>query len=337
MRKSNILIGLVTLFFGATLACADQTFVSRPDVQTFIDTMVNKHHFSRDEMTSLMDNVKTRQQVLLQMRKPLEIEPWRTYQMLFVNEWRIKHGVEFWKKHEAALKKAEATYGVPASIIVATVGVETKYGERMGGYRVIDSLSSLGFSDSPRAAFFRSELEQFLLLTREQHMDPLKIEGSYAGAIGQPQFMPSSYRAYAVNFSGSGQADLLNDPVDVIGSVANYYHKHGWHEDQPIATQALTIGSRYNYFVKKHKLEKWLHLKELARYGVIPKSKIKHTTDKLKVVELPSRFHKEYWLGYPNFAVIKSYNSSDLYAMAVYQLSQYITNRKERIDASEHH
>src|SRR3990167_9773956 len=134
MRKFIHTLGFLTLLFSGALAHADSTFVNRPDVQSFINTMVTKHDFKRDEMTALMDHVKTRKQILLQVRKPLEIEQWRTYQMLFVNEWRIKHGVEFWKLHEDTLKKAEKEYGVPASIIVATVGVETKYGQRMGDY-----------------------------------------------------------------------------------------------------------------------------------------------------------------------------------------------------------
>lgn len=337
MRKLLITLTFMTLMFGAGLACADPTFLNRPDVQAFIDKLVQDDHFDRKELTAVMNEVKIRPQVRLHLNRPLEIEPWRTYQMLFVNEWRIQHGVQYWNTHAELLKKAEAEYGVPASIIVATLGIETKYGQKMGDYRVVDSLSSLGFTDSPRAKFFQSELRQFLLLAREQHLNPLNIEGSYAGAIGQPQFMPSSYRYYGVNFSGSGKTDLVNDDADAIGSVANYYHKHGWKMDEPIAVPALTIGSRYAYLIKKHQLKKSFTVKELAKYGVIPKNKVKHNDLKVKVIELPSRFSEEYWIGYHNFDVIKRYNSSDLYAMAVFQLSSNLSALKERLNNGYHH
>lgn len=337
MRKFLLTFGFLTLLFSANWACADQNFVNRPDVQSFINLMVTKYNFKRDDVTAIMNSVKIRPQVMMHFNKPLEIEPWRTYQMLFVNEWRIQHGVKFWKAHEEDLKRAEATYGVPASIIVATIGIETKYGKSMGEYRVVDSLSSLGFSSSPRAGYFQSELAQLLLLAREQHVDPLKFEGSYAGAIGQPQFMPSSYRSYAVNFSNSGTIDLSNDTTDVIGSIANYYHKHGWKKDEPVAQPALTIGARYNYLVAKHKMKKSFTVAELPRYGIIPKTRIKNTHLSVKVIELPNRFSKEYWLGYHNFDVIKRYNSSDLYAMAVFQLSQTMASVQERLNDGPHH
>ena len=336
MGKFIIYIALITLSLSVMTARADETFTSRPDVQAFIDKMVKNYHFDKADLTKMMDDVKIRPQVRIHLNKPLEIEPWRTYQMLFVNEWRIQHGVEFWKKNEKWLKKAQEVYGVPAGIIVATLGIETKYGEKMGDYRLIDSLSSLGFSDSPRADYFKNELAQFLLLTREQHMDPLKIQGSYAGAIGQPQFMPTSYRYYAVNFSGTDQADLINNTADAIASVGNYYHKLGWKTGQPIAQPALTIGNRYNYLVKKHQMKTTFTARELGKYGIIPKTKIERHDLPLKVVELPSRFNKEYWITYRNFTVIKRYNSSDLYAMAVFQLSKYITTLKERLDDGKH-
>ena len=156
MRKFIIYIALITLSLSVMTARADETFTSRPDVQAFIDKMVKNYHFDKADLTKMMDDVKIRPQVRIHLNKPLEIEPWRTYQMLFVNEWRIQHGVEFWKKNEKWLKKAQEVYGVPAGIIVATLGIETKYGEKMGDYRLIDSLSSLGFSDSPRADYFKN-------------------------------------------------------------------------------------------------------------------------------------------------------------------------------------
>lgn len=303
-------------------------FADRPEVQDFIQHMVKKYHFNKEPLIALFEAVKVRPQVIQHINKPLEKTYWQTYQMLFVNEWRIKHGVAFWYKYADALQKAEQQYGVPASIIVATIGIETRYGERTGEYRVIDSLTNLAFSQSPRAAFFRSELEQFLLLTRDEHLDPLKVMGSYAGAIGQPQFMPSSYRYYAINFSGSGQTDLMHNEIDVIGSIANYYKEHGWEPNKPVAVPAYLTSNRYFESFSQINRRKAIPLKELAQYGVLPKYADQETNQKAKVIELENRYSKEYWLGFHNFDVIKRYNPSNLYAMAVYQLSVYIEDLK---------
>lgn len=325
-----VLLSLILL--PMKLAHADTGFANRPDVKAFIQHMVDKHHFNKIALTALFNQVKIRPQVMQQINKPLESNPWHTYQMLFVNEWRIDHGVKFWNKYADALKRAEQTYGVPASIIVATIGIETKYGQRTGEYRVMDSLSNIGFSNSSRAAYFRKELEEFLLLTREQHLNPLKVMGSYAGAIGQPQFMPSSYRYYAVNFSKSGQIDLMNNEVDVIGSIANYYKKSGWITNGPVAEQALTIGQRYDYLASKNKIKDPLLVSDLPKYGIVPKRNIIPDNQKVRVIVLDSRYNKEYWIGFHNFKVIKRYNPSDLYAMAVYQLSSYINSVKGRVN-----
>lgn len=327
----RICLALLFLMSGASrLAYADGDFANRSDVQDYIQSLVKKYKFDSQQLTTIFNQVKIRPQVIRHINKPLEREPWRTYQMLFVNEWRITHGVEFWNKYEAALQQAEKVFGIPASIIVATIGIETRYGQKTGEYRVIDSLSNLAFSNSPRANFFRKELTEFLLLTREENLDPLKIMGSYAGAIGQPQFMPSSYRAYAVNFSGSGKTDLMNDEVDVIGSIANYYRKHGWGTNEPVAVQAVVIGDRYNYLTRFGKTNQTYNISELSRYGIIPKILVQHDNLRVKVIELDNRYSTEYWLGFRNFDVIKRYNSSDLYAMAVYQLSYYIKTLRNR-------
>lgn len=329
LRLVTLTILLICSILQTELAFADTAFAERPDVQAFIQSMVSKHKFNKKELTNLFSQVKMRPQVMGHLSKPLEIKPWYTYQMLFVNEWRIENGVKFWNKYADVLKRAEETYGVPASIIVATIGVETKYGQRTGEFPVIDSLSNIGFSQSTRANYFKRELEQFLLLCREQHLNPLKVMGSYAGAIGQPQFMPSSYRYYAVNFSKSGKIDLMNDEVDVIGSIANYYSKSGWKMHAPVAKQAVSIGDRYDYLKRKNLLDKQLTIAELAKYGVVPKQPLSQDDLKVKVIELESRYKKEYWLTFNNFGVIKRYNPSDLYAMAVYQLSVYITDLRD--------
>lgn len=322
-----ILISVVNLSYAA-----DTEFIKRKNVKAFIHMMVKKHHFNRQRLITLLQKIKIRPQILKRINKPLESQPWDIYQMLFINEWRIEHGVKFWNQHREALKRAEKIYGVPAAIIVATLGIETKYGQRIGGHRVIDALGNLAFNHSSRCRFFRHELESFLLLTRDHHLDPLKVMGSYAGAIGQPQFMPSSYLHYAINFSKSGKTDLIHNEIDVIGSIANYYHKHGWQTNQPIAVRAYMIGQRYNYLIKKANVNRAMTLEQLSNYGVMPKYKASEDNTLAKVIELQSNYHQEYWLSFHNFDVIKRYNSSNLYAMAVYQLSNYITELREKLN-----
>jgi membrane-bound lytic murein transglycosylase B len=282
-----------------TLACtanARTQFADQPAVQQFIMQMAHKHHFDPRELYAVFSEVKYRPSVMRTVKAPAEQKPWYIYKLYFITEWHIREGVLFWNKYHAALERAERVYGVPAGVIVATIGVETKYGKYTGSYPVIDALSNIAFSDSSRAHYFRNELEEFLLLTREQHLNPLTVMGSYAGAIGQPQFMPSSYRHYAVNFSGSGSIDLSHNEEDVIGSIANYYSKHGWFHNQPVAQKTTAYSTR----------------------------------SEAKLIELQGYFGTEYWLGFHNFEVIKRYNPSDLYAMAVYQLSYYITTLKGR-------
>ena len=187
------------------------------------------------------------------IRAPLEKEPWNIYQHLFVTEWRVKQGVKYWERNDAALAHAEKKYGVPASIIVATIGIETKYGLHTGKFRVIDSLSNIAFSKSSRAPFFRDELKEFLLLAREQHLNPAKVMGSYAGAMGQPQFMPSSYRRFAVSYHGRHQIDLSNNQLDIIASIANFYKLHGWETHKPIAVPILSNDRPFHFFFLSQK------------------------------------------------------------------------------------
>lgn len=321
---------LLTLLCVTQSAMADYRFVHRKDVQAFINNMVTKYNFDRRDLDKLFSQVKYHEIVLKHVKQPLEANPWQTYQRLFVNETRIKNGVIFWKKHALALRKAEEIYGVPASIIVATLGIETKYGEHTGEFRVIDSLTSIGFSDSPRAPYFRSELQEFLLLTREQHLNPLKVTGSYAGAIGMPQFMPSSYRNYAASFHKKETIDLVRNTDDVIASIANYYHEHGWVKGAPVAMAATVNLSRIKKLPTPKSTKDWPTVSMLEKYGVKPLHTIHDRSQKARLIELTSHDTKEYWIGFQNFGVIKRYNSSDLYAMSVYLLSHYLENAKER-------
>lgn len=322
----SLCLGICILLNSLT-AHADPNFVNRPDVQAFIKKMVQKHGFQQAELQNIFNAVKIRPRVIQSIKAPLEQQPWYTYQTVFITESRIRQGVDFWNRNAETLKKAEKIYGVPASIIVATIGVETKYGKNKGEYPVIDALSNISFSGSPRASYFQSELEEFLLLCREQHMNPLSIKGSYAGAMGQLQFMPSSYRHYAVNFSGNSKIDLTENVEDIIGSVANYYKRHGWDTDKPVIIPAQVEKTKYLTLNQNQQVA--LTKNDLSHYGIQPYSQIPGG-QKIKIIELQGYHGNEYWLGLHNFDVIKRYNPSNLYAMAVYQLSYYITALKEK-------
>jgi len=329
------MIQFFILFFSSLfVACsvqADTHFASRPDVKLFIHEMVKQHKFKEATLVALFNTVQVRSAVIRKIKAPLEKEPWNIYQRLFVTEWRIRNGVEFWNHYQTALAQAEKKYGVPASIIVATIGVETKYGLHTGKFRVIDALSNIAFSQSARAPFFRNELKEFLLLTREQQWDPLKVHGSYAGAIGQPQFMPSSYRRYAVSYNGHTKTDLSNNELDIIASIANYYKLHGWEAKQPIAVPISLLSHKFQFFLGKKKEMRVLSKSALTDYNIKPDDDfIKKNPH--KIISLPTYWGNEYWWGFHNFDVIKRYNPSDLYAMSVLQLSHYISTLREKLN-----
>lgn len=273
-------------------------FGKRKEVQKFIQTMHKKHGLDKKNLTALFNEFNTEPKVLALMSKQYEALPWYRYRNTVVTEKRAKEGVEFWKKHNALLQKAEKQFGVPSEIIVAIIGVETSYGQVTGNYPVLQTLSTLAFDYPRRAPFFRAELENFLLLVNEGSLHPVSTRGSYAGAMGIPQFMPSSYRRYAVDFSGTGKRDLIHDTADVIGSVANYLKANGWKKNEKIALK--------------------------ANANTIQKGK-------MIALEKNANHAKEQWIGLENFAVIKRYNNSNHYAMAVYQLSQQIRTLKREV------
>jgi membrane-bound lytic murein transglycosylase B len=319
-----------SLFFACAVQ-ADTHFASRPEVKLFIQYMVKHYKFREAPLVALFNSVKIRPSVVKKIKSPLEKEPWNIYQRLFVTEWHIRNGVEFWNKYHIALMQTEKKYGVPASIIVSTIGIETKYGLHTGRFRVIDALASIAFSHSPRAPFFRSELKEFLLLCQEQQLNPFKIRGSYAGAIGQPQFMPSSYRHYAVSFNGHAKIDLSYNELDIIASIANYYKQHGWETNEAVAIPASLVRAKHPFFLNKDQAVKMISTSPLSSYSIVPdKEWIKNKP--YKIISLRTYWGNEYWLGFHNFDVIKRYNPSDLYAMAVLQLSHYISALREKLN-----
>ncbi len=327
--KLLIKLCLFLCLFLAKSAFADETFLEKPELQAFIQKMIDKHHFSKEKLLAIFQTVKPSPKVIANVKSPLEKETWKLYQRVFITDEYIAEGAAFRKKWHKTLVEAERRYGVPGSIIIATLGVETKFGTHMGGYRVVDALSNLAFTGQRRAAFFQDELEHFLILCRDNHLDPLEMQGSYAGAIGAPQFMPSSYRYFAVSYNHKPFIDLMHSKQDAIASIGNYYKEHGWKAPNLVAVPVTVTGSGYLKLQKPDGTPIIFPSADLAKYGLVPQRKIPKGYP-LKLIELEGQNGKEYWVVFHDFGVIKRYNSSNLYAMAVYQLSRRILEHKDR-------
>jgi len=293
----------------------------------FVDTMVSRHGLQRAEVAALMDDAQYRQAIIDAMDRPYEAKPWRDYRRLFVTEQRISDGAAFLRANADLLRRAEKAYGVPAELITAIVGIETNYGKHLGDHRVLDALSTLGFAYPRRADFFRGELEDFLLLSREEQIDARRAKGSYAGALGKPQFIPSSYRAYAVDFDDDGRRDLWDSDADVVGSVGNYLAQHGWRRDEPIAVRATLDADRARGLPVggKRPLRPERSLARFQAAGVEPTEPLAPDLP-AALIELDGD-GAEVWLTLPNFYAITRYNHSNLYALAAYQLSDAIAAR----------
>jgi membrane-bound lytic murein transglycosylase B len=322
-------IALVFSCLWTALSCAAENYDLHPAATRLVDELVEEEGFDREALTQLFARAERKDSILEAIARPAEkTKPWYEYRAIFLNDKRERQGVEFYKQHRETLERAEREFGVPAELIVAVIGVETSYGRNMGSYRVLDALSTLGFDYPPRSAFFTSELKNYLILTRDQGMDPTKMKGSYAGAMGYGQFMPSSYRAYAVDFDGDHVIDIWENPVDAIGSVANYFKQHGWRPGQIVVAQADSAADTPpDIFVKSRKeLKPKRNIAQFAGKGVVAREQLDP-----EALAIAMRFELEkgyqYWLGLHNFYVITRYNHSAMYAMSVYQLSQAIAAR----------
>ncbi len=296
-------------------------------VNEFIENMARKHGFEKKSLAALMSKARYSQAVIDSMERPYEAKPWHIYRPLFVSSDRIKNGVAFWNANADLLNRAERIYGVPPQIIVATIGVETRYGQYMGKHLVLDALTTLAFTYPKRQRLFRKQLEAYILLLSEEDIDPDQTRGSYAGAIGKPQFIPGSYREYAIDFDGDGKRDLLNNTADAIGSVANYYRRHGWRQGGLVATPAQVNGGEYREHLNLE-LATTTTIADLSMAGVKIGQQLP-TSTKCNLIQFDAGKAKEYWLGFHNFYVITRYNHNNQYAMAVYQLSQEILDQRK--------
>lgn len=331
----------VTRFLALSLAFSPLTWASSPQAEDPTGLKAARAEFlhqyadnakSREQLNKILESAQKNQSVIDAITRPWEAKPWYQYYPIFLTDKRLEAGIEFWKEHHNAINKAAETYQVDPEVIVAIIGIETFYGQFKGKYRVLDSLYTLGFHYPPRAHFFQKELANFIKLAAEEKLDLQTLKGSYAGAMGYGQFISSSYRHYAVDFDHDGRRDLFNNPVDAIGSVANYFHRHGWEKGAPVAAQ-LTLKANHKLTVKP-----WVNKKPSLKVSEIltPELSLTQSIDidikqTGQLIELEQESSKEYWLGLNNFYVITRYNHSPLYAMAAYQFSQelkeaYATN-----------
>lgn len=318
-------LGLVVAAGNPLAASAD--YVEREDVQDFINQLVSRHQFERDELNQVLGNAQHQAQVIRLITPPSQKSAprsWQSYRARFVDKERIRRGVEFWQQHEAELQRAETSYGVAPEIIVAIIGVETFYGRHTGNFQTLSALTTLAFDYPPRATLFRNELEALFLLAREQGRSPLDYHGSFAGALGLPQFLPSSVRSYAVDFNDDGMIDFDQDAIDAIGSVANYLHQHGWQHGASVAEPAKLAPGTDAAALVAAGIEPALEPGALFEAGVSTHNgKPPAAVATLVDLETPGK-DTAYWLGYRNFYVITRYNRSSFYAMSVFELAEAI-------------
>lgn len=317
---------LIAGFAAAASGHASERYADRPETQQFIEEMQQRHGFDKDALSYIFRRAEYLPSVIKYISPPKDpgVRSWQRYRSRFIEPVRIKAGVAFWDRHADAIRAASEKYGVPEEIIVGIIGVETIYGRNTGNFQAVSALATLAFDYPRRAELFRGELESLLLMAREQHRDPLDYQGSYAGALGLPQFLPSSVRNYAVDFDGDGQIDLLGSPKDAIGSVARYMQMHGWEAGGPVAVRASLDADTNLAPLLANDITPAFDSATLASHGVRATSSAEGT-GKAAFVELVTPGQdSEYWLGYQNFYVITRYNRSSFYAMSVFQLGEAV-------------
>jgi len=331
----------LALLVNGSVAVAAGEYRDNPAAQQLVDELVAENVGSRETLTALIAGAERKPRILEAMAKPAEKKlTWAEYRPRFLDQKRIDAGLAFWEQHEAALRRAESSYGVPPEIILAIIGVETWYGRNKGSWRILDALATLAFDYPRRAEFFRSELKHFIRLGEHAHIRIEEATGSYAGAMGYPQFMPSSYRHYAIDFDGDGVTDLLNNPVDAIGSVANYFRVHGWRSGAPVAARARVTGDAYDG-VTNQGLDAKFTVAQIRDAGLTVMSCIDERVIPIDYCADPQDREAatawrqegprgaEFWVGFRNFYVITRYNRSDKYALAVFHLSRELRRARQ--------
>jgi membrane-bound lytic murein transglycosylase B len=327
-----------------------QPLTKQTNVQQYIQYMVRHHHFKRADLVKWFNTVhiiqKTRAHsvsgnIVHRMKHQHTFSPWFLYRSFFINSGRIKPGVIYWQKNKKWLDKATKIYGVPQEIILATIGVESRYGEQTGAFPVFKALATLAFQYPKRNNYFARQLTAYLLYTRNNHISPLKIHGSYAGAIGQPQFMPENIPAYGVDFNHNGTVNLITCPADAIGSVAKFYQINHWKKGTPIAVPAVLKGKKAQAFFQSHRNKKIkMTLQQLAQHNIYPKNKVRnsHPSDIVTLITLQEKNHTiSHWIAFHNFFVLENYNNSTNYAMSLFQLSQLLRQHYEHANSGATH
>ena len=319
---------VLSLLFVSSTSVGAMDYTEREEVKAFVKELAAAESFDEKELLSIFAHAEYKQKIIDAISHPTErVLNWSQYQDIFLTDRRVAGGLKFLRENRRALAAAGEKYGVPPVIITAIIGVETMYGRITGGYRVLDALVTLSFDYPPRSRFFRGELKHFVLLAREEKQMITDLTGSYAGAMGLGQFIPSSYRAYAVDFDGDGFRDIWNNPTDAIGSVANYLAKHGWQRDGQVtlAVEGEAIPEEvFNVSLKPSK-----SVGELRRLGLQEASL--GPEEMVSPMRLEGKEGDEFWLGLKNFHVITRYNHSKLYAMAVYQLSEDLSEAAAKL------
>jgi peptidoglycan lytic transglycosylase B len=320
---------LALLALHAGVACAQpSSYQNRKEVQEFVAEMVKKHGFSRKDLTRVLAQAQYQPAIVRAMDQPPEsaLGSWLAYRAIFIKPERIQAGAEFWNRNADTLKRAASEFGVPEDVIIGIIGVETTFGRNVGTYRVIDALATLAFDYPKRGAYFRGELENYLVFSRDQGIDPLRVKGSYAGAIGIPQFMPGSYRRFGVDFDGDGQINLATS-ADAIGSIGNFLKSHGWVRGQPVAFSAEASGDAWRKLAGNG-IVPATRFADLASYGLKTAADLPGDT-LCALIELESPGQpSDVRVTLQNFFVLTRYNRSNLYAAAVLDLGAEIARAR---------
>jgi membrane-bound lytic murein transglycosylase B len=315
------------IFLVLVLFCVPGFAAEHPGTDAFIERAVSEYGLQESEVRALLADAEYKQSIIDAISRPAEGKPWHEYRKIFLTNTRIRQGIGFWTENRELIAAASKEFGVDEEIIVSIIGVETAYGRITGGYRTVDALVTLGFYypqnlSSDRSTFFSNELLHYVRLAEEEDLPVSEVTGSYAGAMGMGQFMPSSYREYAVDFDGDGKRDLWRSTADVVGSVANYLHRHGWQAGKPVTRRARAAqGAAFDMITRN--LKPTLSVAEWEKNGFSSSSELSPALP-AAVLKLVEKDRNSYWLTFKNFYVITRYNRSPRYAMAVYDLSQEI-------------